>query len=228
MNVEQGQDLITPLLPFVKFIAKRIAKRLPPSIPEDDLIQWGSMGLMDAAKKYDPARDNKFKTYAEHRIRGAILDGLRGLDVMPRSARDLEKMIERVRLEFERDNKRAALTSDLEKKLKMTVAEFHNSSVATQSVVHLSIENYQFFNREDKKALLESARSKDQDTDAKIEAMQKLERVVAHAAPIDRACFILYYVWGFMLSEIGELFNVTESRISQRIRQIHLRHREIR
>lgn len=222
------EDLITPLIPLVKYLAKRIARRLPPSVPEDELVQWGSMGLMDAAKKYDPARDNKFQTYAEYRIRGAILDGLRGLDLMGRTARDLEKMIERVRLEFERDNKRAALTSDLEEKLKMSVAEFHTASNLTKQIVNIPIEKWDFFTPDDRKALLTRTKKKSEDPASKIEAIETVERILAHAGPIDRACFILYYVWGFLLTEIAELFNVTESRISQRINQIHARHGEKR
>lgn len=75
-------------LALVLSIAKRIAARLPANIELDDLISSGVIGLMDAIEKYDPMRDNKFKTYAEFRIRGAILDELRAQDWVPRSVRD--------------------------------------------------------------------------------------------------------------------------------------------
>ena len=70
-------QLIMDYAPLIRFVAQRIAARLPSNIDIDDLISAGVIGLMDAIEKYDPSRDNKFKTYAEFRIRGAILDELR-------------------------------------------------------------------------------------------------------------------------------------------------------
>ena len=86
--------LITECLPLVKFVAHRISARLPAHVEVDDLIHSGILGLMDAVKKFEPGRNVKFKTYAEQRIRGAILDGLRDLDWVPRSLRRKKKDIE--------------------------------------------------------------------------------------------------------------------------------------
>ena len=72
-------EIIIEYAPLVKFIAQKIAARLPANIELDDLISCGVIGLMDAIEKFDPTRDNKFKTYAEFRIRGAILDELRSI-----------------------------------------------------------------------------------------------------------------------------------------------------
>ncbi len=77
--------------------------RLPSNIELDDLISSGVIGLMDAIEKYDPTRDNKFKTYAEFRIRGAILDELRAQDWVPRSVRDKAKMLDRALLSWSRN-----------------------------------------------------------------------------------------------------------------------------
>ena len=74
---EKKDKLIMEYAPLIKFIAQKIAVRLPSNIELDDLISSGVIGLMDAIDKYDPTRDNKFKTYAEFRIRGSILDELR-------------------------------------------------------------------------------------------------------------------------------------------------------
>ena len=87
--------------PLIQFIAQKIAIRLPSNIELDDLISSGVIGLMDAIEKYDPTRDNKFKTYAEFRIRGAILDELRAQDWVPRSVRDKAKMLDRALIELE-------------------------------------------------------------------------------------------------------------------------------
>src|SRR6201993_5544315 len=89
------EKLIIEYSPLIKFIAQKIAVRLPSNIELDDLISSGVIGLMDAIEKYDPSRDNKFKPYAEFRIRGAILDELRAQDWVPRSVREKAKILER-------------------------------------------------------------------------------------------------------------------------------------
>jgi RNA polymerase sigma factor (sigma-70 family) len=94
-------EIIKEYAPLIKYIAQKIAARLPANIELDDLISAGVIGLMDAIEKYDPTRDNKFKTYAEFRIRGAILDELRSQDWVPRSVRDKAKKIERAYAELE-------------------------------------------------------------------------------------------------------------------------------
>ena len=71
---EIKDEIILEYAPLIKYIAQKIASRLPSNIELDDLISCGVIGLMDAIDKYDPTRDNKFKTYAEFRIRGSILD----------------------------------------------------------------------------------------------------------------------------------------------------------
>ncbi len=95
LTVKQKDKLIMEYAPLIKFIAQKIAMRLPSNIELDDLISSGVIGLMDALEKYDPTRDNKFKTYAEFRIRGAILDELRAQDWVPRSVRDKSKLLDR-------------------------------------------------------------------------------------------------------------------------------------
>src|SRR6202789_4634959 len=95
------EKLIMEYAPLIKFIAQKIAVRLPSNIELDDLISSGVIGLMDAIEKYDPTRDNKFKTYAEFRIRGAILDELRAQDWVPRSVRDKSKLLDRTYSQLE-------------------------------------------------------------------------------------------------------------------------------
>src|ERR1700690_2098931 len=101
LTSQQKDKLIMEYAPLIRFIAQKIAVRLPSNIELDDLISSGVIGLMDAIEKYDPTRDNKFKTYAEFRIRGGILDELRAQDWVPRSVRDKAKRIERTFQELE-------------------------------------------------------------------------------------------------------------------------------
>src|ERR1700739_1101898 len=102
------EKLILEYAPLIKFIAQKIAVRLPSNIEFDDLVSSGVIGLMDAIDKYDSTRDNKFKTYAEFRIRGAILDELRAQDWVPRSVGEKAKLLERCYAKIEQRNGRQA------------------------------------------------------------------------------------------------------------------------
>src|ERR1700681_2030250 len=94
IDEEQRERLILEHLPQVKLIARRIQERLPESISLDDLVSTGVIGLISAIDNFDPSHNVKLKTYAEYKIRGAILDSLRGLDWAPRQKRRKAKQIE--------------------------------------------------------------------------------------------------------------------------------------
>jgi RNA polymerase sigma factor for flagellar operon FliA len=91
MTPEQREELIVSTLPLIKHIAHKVMMRLPATIEMHDLINAGVLGLLDAVDKFEPERGVKFKTYAEVRIRGTILDSLRDLDWAPRSLRKKEQ-----------------------------------------------------------------------------------------------------------------------------------------
>ncbi|HZU53831.1 MAG TPA: sigma-70 family RNA polymerase sigma factor, partial [Holophagaceae bacterium] len=97
---EQDQ-LVQDHLRLVQMVARRMASRLPAHVELDDLVHFGVLGLLDAAKKYQPDREVQFKTYAELRIKGAIVDGLRELDWMPRSLRRRKRDIAQARERLE-------------------------------------------------------------------------------------------------------------------------------
>src|SRR5579863_3438769 len=115
---EQKSKLILEFSPLIKFIAQKIASRLPANIELDDLISSGVIGLMDAIDKWDPTRDNKFKTYAEFRIRGAILDELRAQDWVPRSVRDKAKLLDRTYSSLEQSMGRTPTDEEVAAELK--------------------------------------------------------------------------------------------------------------
>src|SRR5579862_10053817 len=91
---EERERLILEHLPRVRLIARRIHERLPESVNLEDLISTGTIGLIAAIDRFDPRHNVKLKTYAEYKIRGAILDSLRGLDWAPRQQRRRAKQIE--------------------------------------------------------------------------------------------------------------------------------------
>ena len=100
LNPERD-ELVLEHMPQIKYIAQRISAKLPSHVELNDLVSAGILGLLDAIEKFDPNRGVKFKTYAELRIKGAILDSLRNLDWAPRSLRKKSKDLERVYRELE-------------------------------------------------------------------------------------------------------------------------------
>src|SRR6201994_108165 len=154
LTPQQKDKLIMEYAPLIKFIAQKIAVRLPSNIELDDLISSGVIGLMDAIEKYDPTRDNTFKTYAEFRIRGAILDELRAQDWVPRSIRDKAKMLDRTMASLENEMGRAPTDEEVAAALKMSVDEFHDLVNQVRPVSLLSIDESQTFSNTDKKSIL--------------------------------------------------------------------------
>ena len=149
-------QLIMDYAPLIRFVSQRIAARLPSNIEIDDLISAGVIGLMDAIEKYDPSRDNKFKTYAEFRIRGAILDELRSQDWVPRSVRDKAKKIERTYAELEQKYGRTITDAELSDALGMDLEAYHELVSKVKSVTLLSIDELSGPSQSDRKSLLES------------------------------------------------------------------------
>ena len=149
-------QLIMDYAPLIRFIAQRISARLPSNIELDDLISAGVIGLMDAINKYDPSRDNKFKTYAEFRVRGAILDELRSQDWVPRSVRDKAKMIERAFLDLEQELGHPPADELVAKHLDMDLEEYFSLVSRVKGVTLLSVDEIMGPHQTERKSLLDS------------------------------------------------------------------------
>ena len=146
-------QLILEYASLIKYIAQKIAARLPANIELDDLISSGVIGLMDAMEKYDASRDNKFKTYAEFRIRGAILDELRAQDWVPRSVREKAKVLERCFTKIEQQKGRQATDEEVCAELAISQSEYHELLSQVRSVSLLSYDDISHFSKADKRAL---------------------------------------------------------------------------
>src|SRR5271165_2050735 len=125
LTAERREELILEHLPQVKLIARRIHERLPVSVSLDDLISTGVLGLISAIDRFDPSHDVKLKTYAEYKIRGAILDSLRGLDWAPRQQRKRSKQIEAAISRAEQKLHRSPSEEEIATELGLTIEEYH-------------------------------------------------------------------------------------------------------
>src|SRR5580700_2167140 len=131
---EERERLILEHLPQVRLIARRIHERLPESVNLDDLISTGTLGLIAAIDRFDPRHNVKLKTYAEYKIRGAILDSLRGLDWAPRQQRKRSKMIEAAISVAEQRLHRAPSEEEIATQLHLTLDEYHEWLVDIRGV----------------------------------------------------------------------------------------------
>lgn len=212
-------EIIIEYAPLIKYIAQKIASRLPSNIELDDLISCGVIGLMDAIEKFDPSRDNKFKTYAEFRVRGAILDELRAQDWVPRSIREKAKMIERSYAKLESELGRPATDDEMCKELGVTQDEFHDLLNKAKSVSLLNIDDSATFNRGDKKliaGLMEDSRAANPFTAVSYKnSRDKIKEGIQSLPEKQRLVLSLYYYEDLNLKEIGQVLDVTESRVSQ-------------
>lgn len=216
---DQKNKLIMEYAPLIKFIAQKIAIRLPSNIELDDLISSGVIGLMDAIEKYDPTRDNKFKTYAEFRIRGAILDELRSQDWVPRSVRDKAKMLDRTMVKLEANLGRQATDEEICEHLGITIDEFHDLVNQVRPVSLLSIDEAATFSNVDKKSILnilEGTKFNNPLSQLNLKSVKDTVTMAIEDLPEkQRLVLSLYYYEDLNLKEIGQVLQVTESRVSQ-------------
>jgi RNA polymerase sigma factor for flagellar operon FliA len=183
---------------------------------------------MDAIEKYDPSRDNKFKTYAEFRIRGAILDELRAQDWVPRSVREKAKLLERCYSKIEQQKGRQATDEEVCEELRISQDEFHDLLNQVRSVSLLSYDDISNFSKADKRSLHGlgegGGKAPTPFNEVNVASVKKLIAGAIQDLPEkQRLVLSLYYYEDLNLKEIGRVLDVTESRVSQLHTQAILR-----
>lgn len=215
------EALILQYASLVKYVAGRIAIGLPPNVDFDDLVSYGIFGLMDAIDKYEAARGIKFETYAIARIRGAILDGLRSNDWVPRSVRQKAREVERTCLDLENRLGRSATDQEISEAMNLSLQEFHQmlSEISCTTLSSLD-ELWTAHNPEDESVrvldLVENPDSEDPEQQVEMEELRRALAKAIDALPErDRLVITLYYYEGLTLKEIGEILEISESSVSQ-------------
>ena len=221
----ERERLVNEHAPLVKFIAQRIAMKLPPNVAMDDLISTGVLGLLDAIDKYDPARDVKFSTYAQFRIRGAIMDSLRENDWVPRSVRSKAGEVGSVYESLEKKLGRPATEAEAAKEMGMDIEGFMEMLGEVSCGAMLSIEDLSFTS-DDLNLLDIVADPKGADQQAILGSME-LKSALGKAIDLlpekERLVVTLYYYEDLTMKEAGVVLNLTESRVCQLHTQAMLR-----
>ena len=214
------EHFVNQYAPLVKYVAGKIAIGMPQNVDFDDLVGYGVFGLLDAIEKFDPEKDIKFKTYAVTRIRGAIFDELRSIDWVPRSVRQKAKELERIIGRLETRLGRSATDDEIAQDLGIEVKELHTLILKISGASILSLSDVWYVGDEsDKVSVMESIESpKSLNPDIIVER-QEIKNIIVQAISElpdkEKKVLILYYYEDLTLKEIGEVLQVTESRISQ-------------
>ncbi len=212
--------LVLEYAPMVKHIANRLAARLPANFQLDDLIQAGMIGLLEAMDKYDADKGAKFKTYAEIRVRGAMLDDLRSKDWIPRSVRDNSSKLENAYTELRSGSIDHPTDKQLSKQLGLKPKELPEFLNKSKPIPLLSLDSMGTFTGSDEKMdILETLSDPDEeDVVDKLlgtEAQELVVRAIEELPEKEKLVLSLYYNEELNLKEIGAVLDVSESRVSQ-------------
>jgi RNA polymerase sigma factor for flagellar operon FliA len=210
--------LVKEHLWLVRCIAGSIMENLPRTVDADDLISAGTMGLIRAVDDFDPSRGASLQTYARYRIRGAILDELRRQDVLPYSVRSKVRQIEKAMEDLEIGLGRYPTDEELSEKVGISAAEISRLLATAASLDLYSLDEI-FERGEGELAVeLEAGGENDGDPLSRLER-EELVKVVVEALrelpKTEKAVLGLYYYEGLRMKEIGEIFGISESRVSQ-------------
>jgi RNA polymerase sigma factor FliA len=224
---QQGGDhrarerLVVAYSPLVKYVAGRMSSGMPSHVEEADLISYGLVGLINAIERFDLAREIKFETYAIPRIRGAIIDELRSLDWVPRSVRARARAIEQANAKLEHKLHRAPTDEEMAAELTIAVEDFQASLVQISNSSMVALDELWSVSDSsgDQVTLLDTLHDPDApDPERIVDATELKNRVadaIARLPEREKLVIALYYYENLTLREIGEVLDVTESRVSQ-------------
>jgi RNA polymerase sigma factor for flagellar operon FliA len=214
-NAEQRERLILEHLPQVRLIARRIHERLPESVSLEDLISAGVVGLIGAIDHFDPGHNVKLKTYAEYKIRGAILDSLRELDWVPRQKRKMAKQVQAAIQAASQRLQREPTEEEIAGELSLDLGQYHEWLADLQGLTIGTLE----YGGDDGNDLLRYVSDDVENLPSRLFERSQLEKLLAEAIeqmpPMDRTVISLYYKDELTLREIAEVVNLHQSRISQ-------------
>ena len=219
-DLMRRDKLIIEFLSLVKYVVGKIMVYLPPFVDKDDLIEYGILGLIEAAEKYDSKKETKFGTYAISRIRGAILDYLRSQDWLPRSVRDKATMVRDTYISLEQKLNRPPRSDEIAAVLKINPAEWDKLLTEISFSTFLSLEEYNQ-KSEDNSREERNQQIKDPKVNDPLSFLETQEEktflanAIAELPKRERLVITLYYYEDLMLKEISQLIGISESRVSQ-------------
>jgi RNA polymerase sigma factor for flagellar operon FliA len=226
-SYQSRDELIISHLPLVKYLVGRISTKLPPHLDQQDLMSAAIIGLITAADRFDPSRGIQFKTYAEKRIKGTIMDELRSLDWLPRTLREKYKRLESEFSKLEQKLRRNPNSEEIALAMGMELGEYFQLLEEVHTLSFISLDDFQEDDDGTPFGLLDflednSAENPQNQMMAR-QLVQSLGDAIEQLPEKERIVITLYYYEELNLKEIGEVLSLTESRISQLHSQAVLR-----
>jgi RNA polymerase sigma factor for flagellar operon FliA len=220
-NEKLREYFVRKYAPLVKHIAGKIGYKIKGSVEFDDLIGYGSLGLLDAIEKYDPMKNIKFNTYAMTRIQGSIYDELRNMDWIPRTIRTKSRKIEEAMAKIEIQKGSPATDEEIASELGVSVEELQDMYIEVNPTTIVSLTDIYYQNMKDGENIevistIEAPPHKNPDQILEKEEITKiLAKAIKELPDKEKKVLILYYYEELTLKEIGEVLDITESRVSQ-------------
>lgn len=219
ISEEKKEEIIKEFLPYIKYTAYRLSWKLPAHVTIDDLISCGLIGLMDALQRFEPGKV-KLKTYAELRIKGAMIDELRATAWIPRSMRKKIDEINNARTRLEKKYGRAPEDPEVAKSLRMPLNEYFRILQYATSSNPLRLEDFRNNKYSDSDLNISECIA---DPDAKSplneledkDTKEQLAQVIETLPEKERLVLTLYYWEELTMQEIGRVLHITESRVCQ-------------
>lgn len=219
-NLKKRDKLILEHLSLVNYVVSKFKIYLPLFVDQDDLVESGIVGLIEAAEKYDASKNAKFKTYALYRIRGSILDYLRSQEWMSRTLQEKAKMVKDACLSLGQKLNRPPQRDEIAEALNIDPAALDTllAKIGYGSLFSLEAFFQQSGNamEENRELEIRDARSYDPlgDLETK-EEFSLLAQAIDELPTKERLVIILYYYEDLLLREISQILGISESRVSQ-------------
>lgn len=216
LSEDKQQQLVLSHMDDVKQVARSIIRRLPPSVQIDDLIQAGSLGLIDAARRFGPGRNLPFRQYARIRITGAIFDSLRELDWASRYFRTRQQKLDNATRALESKLGRRPNSDEVADSMGMDLNTFYEFAQAVQELQEVEFEPQEDSERVSvQESVADDPEKRPDAVCHQNESRNELRKVIAQLPPDEAKVLILYYFKEWTMARIARSIAKTESRVSQ-------------
>ncbi len=210
--------LILEFAPLIKYIANKIAAKLPSQIDINEIINTGVLGLIDAYERFNPEKGVNFRTYAEYRIKGAIIDSLRAMDWVPRSVRRIANLIEHTHEDLQKNLGRPPKAEEVASYLEIDMERFYKLADKVKKVNVVSIDN-DFNNKDKRHSLVEKIACAENHTPCYRLDTEEFTNVLSRNIDLlpenEKKIIYLYYYCELTMKQIAIRLKITESRVSQ-------------